>query len=177
MKQQNIPASNNKPFRINEEIKAKEVRVINHDGQMIGVLATVEAIRKATEVNLDLIEVSPNAEPPVCKIANVGKMLYELQKKAAIVKKKQKVVVVKEVKMSLNIGKGDYDIKIKQIQKFVANGDKVRVTIRMRGREITHADLARKMMNDVVTDTESFAKTEFQPKLEGMQMVVSLIKK
>jgi translation initiation factor IF-3 len=144
---------------------------------MIGVTTVAEGIRMAQEAELDLIEVSPNAAPPVCKIANFGKMKYEIQKKAADAKKRQKVVEVKEVKMTINIGKADFDTKIRHTIEFVEKGNKVKVSIRMKGREITHRDLAEKMMVDILKDTEEFAKPEINPRLEGMQMVVTLIKK
>ncbi len=174
----NQPTQNfDKLFRINEQIKAREVRVIDHEGKMLGVLGIDEAIKKAQEVELDLVEVSPNVVPPVCKVANFGKMKYELQKKAADAKKKQKVVEVKEIKMTINIGKGDFDTKIRHTKEFIEKGNKVKVSIRMKGREITHQDLAEKMMQDILKDTDSFAKPEVPHKLEGMQMVVVLIKK
>lgn len=173
---QNQPVSNN-PYRINGEIKAKEVRLIDHNGQMIGVVQTNEAINMAENVNLDLVEVSPNVNPPVCKIANFGKMKYELQKKASDAKKKQKVVEVKEIKLSLNIGKNDYDVKIKRTIEFIKDNNKVKVSIRMKGREITHSNLAREMMNNVVLDVEEVAKPENPPRLEGMQMVAIFVKK
>ena len=168
---------NNNYFKINEQIKAKEVRVIDSQGQMIGVMTVAEGIKKAQEVDLDLIEVSPNASPPVCKISNFGKMKYEIQKKAADAKKKQKVVELKEIKMTINIGKGDYDTKIRHTKEFIEKGNKVKISIKMKGREITHRDLAEKMMQDIVNDTSIFAKPEVNPRLEGMQMVVILIKK
>jgi translation initiation factor IF-3 len=171
------PASSNNLFRINEQIKAKEVRLIDHEGKMIGVVSVTDGIRMAQEVELDLVEVSPTANPPVCKIANFGKMKYEIQKKANDAKKKQKVVGVKEIKMTINIGKGDYDVKIKHTNKFIEKGNKVKVSIRMKGREITHLELAREMMANILKDTEEFAKPEVNPRLEGMQMVVTLIKK
>lgn len=144
---------------------------------MFGVTTVAEGIRMAQEAELDLIEVSPNAAPPVCKIANFGKMKYEIQKKAADAKKKQKVVEVKEVKMSINIGKGDFDTKIRHTKEFIEKGNKVKISIRMRGREITHRDLADKMMVDILRETDEYAKPEVNPRLEGMQMVVTLIKK
>ncbi len=168
---------NNNYFKINEQIKAKEVRVIDSQGQMIGVMTVAEGIKKAQEVDLDLIEVSPNASPPVCKISNFGKMKYEIQKKAADAKKKQKVVELKEIKMTINIGKGDYDTKIRHTKEFIEKGNKVKISIKMKGREITHRDLAEKMMQDIVNDTSIFAKPEVSPRLEGVQMVVILIKK
>lgn len=174
-KPQQQPANNN-PFKINEQIKSKEVRVIDHEGKMVGVVSVAEGIRLAQEVNLDLIEVSPNANPPVCKISNFGKMKYEIQKKAADAKKRQKVVEVKEIKMTINIGKGDYDTKIRHTKEFIEKGNKTKISIRMKGREITHRDLAEKMMIDILRDTEAFAKPEMNPRLEGMQMVVTLVK-
>jgi translation initiation factor IF-3 len=169
--------TNNNPFKINDQIKAKEIRLIDHEGKMIGVSTVADGIRMAEEVGLDLIEVSPNAAPPVCKIANFGKMKYEIQKKAADAKKKQKVVEVKEIKMTINIGKGDYDTKIRHTKEFIEKSNKVKISIRMKGREITHRDLADKMMVDILRDTEEFAKPEFNPRLEGMQMIVILVKK
>lgn len=169
--------TSNNPFKINEQIKAKEIRLIDQEGNMFGVTTVEEAIRMAQEVNLDLVEVSPNASPPVCKIANFGKMKYEIQKKTADAKKKQKVVEVKEIKMTINIGKGDYETKIRHTKEFIEKGNKVKVSVRMRGREITHRDLAEKMMSDILRDTEEFAKPEISPRLEGMQMVGILIKK
>ncbi len=144
---------------------------------MFGITTVVEGIRMAQEVNLDLIEVSPTAKPPVCKISNFGKMKYEMQKKTADAKKKQKVVEVKEVKMTINIGKGDYNTKIRHTKEFIEKGNKTKISIRMKGREITHRDLAEKMMVEILKDTEEFAKPEMNPRLEGMQMVVTLIKK
>ena len=173
------PTSTNfdKLFRINEQIKATEVRLIDQDGKMLGVVPIAEAIKLAEAVGLDVVEVSPNVTPPVCKISNFGKMRYELQKKASDAKKKQKIVETKEVKMSFNIGKGDYDVKIKHTKKFIEKGDKAKVTIRMKGREITHLEIAQQMMANILIDTEEFAKPEMGPRLEGMQMVVILVKK
>ena len=177
VKPQQQANNSNNLFRINEQIKSQEVRVIDHRGQMIGVVSLAEGIRMAQEEDLDLIEVSPNASPPVCKISNFGKMKYEIQKKAADAKKKQKVVEVKEIKMTINIGKGDYETKIRHTKEFIEKGNKTKVSIRMKGREITHRDLAEKMMEQILKDTEEFAKPEVNPSLEGMQMVVTLIKK
>ncbi len=176
IKPQQQPTNNN-PFKINEQIKSKEVRVIDHEGKMIGVISLEDGIRMAQEVSLDLIEVSPNAVPPVCKISNFGKMKYEIQKKAGDARKKQKVVAVKEIKMTINIGKGDYDTKIRHTKGFIEKGSKVKISIRMKGREITHRDLAEKMMVDILRDTEEFAKPEVNPRLEGMQMIATLVKK
>ena len=165
-----------KTFLINEQIKAEQVRVITDSGEMLGVLSISEAISRAQAENLDLIEVSPNVKPPVCKIGNFGKMRYEMQKKAADAKKKQKVVDLKEIKMSFNIGKGDFNTKVAKIQKFIESGDKVKVTIRMRGREITHVDLSKKMMEEVIELVQDYAKPEANPRLEGMQLAVIFVK-
>lgn len=176
-KSQPQSANSNNFFKINEQIKSNEIRLIDHEGKMFGITTVVEGIRMAQEVNLDLIEVSPTAKPPVCKISNFGKMKYEMQKKTADAKKKQKVVEVKEVKMTINIGKGDYNTKIRHTKEFIEKGNKTKISIRMKGREITHRDLAEKMMVEILKDTEEFAKPEMNPRLEGMQMVVTLIKK
>lgn len=164
-------------FKINEQIKAQQVRVIDQNGKMLGLMSVAEGIKKAQEVNLDLIEVSPNANPPVCKISNFGKMKYELQKKANESKRKQKVIEVKEIKMTINIGKGDYDTKIRHTKEFIEKGNKVKISIRMKGREITHRDLAEKMIDNIISDTQDFAKPEFKPRLEEMQIFMILIKK
>ena len=167
--------TNKNLFKVNDQIKAKEIRLIDEAGEMIGVLSTIDAIKKAQDVGLDLVEVSPHAKPPVCKISNFGKMKYEMQKKAADAKKKQKVVELKEIKMTINIGKADYDTKIRRAKQFIEKGQKVKIGIRMKGREITHRDIAVKMMEGIMSETESFAKAEVNPRFEGMQMVVILI--
>lgn len=166
-----------KLFRVNEQIKVKEVRLIDENSVMIGVVSLAEAIKKAAESGLDLVEVSPNATPPVCKIANFGKMKYELQKKASDSKKKQKTIETKEVKMSINIGKSDYEVKIKQVIKFTKQGNKAKVSVKMRGREITHIELANEMMNNIINDVQNDSKVEIPPRLEGMQVVATFVKK
>jgi len=171
--------SNNsiKAFKINDQIKSKEVRVIDHNGEMVGVLPLEKSIQMAIDVGLDLVEVSPNANPPVCKITNFGKLRYEMQKKAADAKKKQKVVETKEIKMSINIGVADFDVKMKQTKRFIENGDKVKISVKMRGREITHIDLAKEMIKNILSQAGEFSKVEMEPKLEGSQIVVILVKK
>lgn len=166
-----------KSFKINNAITVPKVRVIDDKGEMIGVLTLREALDLAKQSGLDLVEVSPNVDPPVCKITNFGKMKYEIQKKASDAKKKQKIVDTKEVKLSLNIGKGDYDVKMKQVAKFIEKGDKVKVSLKLKGREMTHIDLAHKMFKDVAADIEPYGKFEFEPKLEGRQMVGIIVKK
>jgi translation initiation factor IF-3 len=174
---QNFDKTPSKNFRINNQINVKEVRLIDENGEMVGIVELSKAISMAVEAGLDLVEVSPNAAPPVCKIANFGKMKYEIQKKAADAKKKQKVVETKEVKLSINIGKGDYDIKIKQVIKFIEKGNKVKISIKMKGREMSHLELAHQMMANVTQDISSVAKFEFAPKMEGRQMIGVLVKK
>lgn len=166
-----------KLFRINHKIDAQKVRVIDHNSAMLGVITLNQAMELAKEAGLDLVEVSPNVNPPVCKIANFGKMKYEMQKKANDAKKKQKLVETKEVKLSLNIGKGDYDVKLRRVAKFIEDGDKVKISMRMKGREMTHLNLAYEMISDVKNDTEEFAKFESEPKMEGRQMIGILVKK
>ncbi len=173
----NFDKTPSKNFRINDQIKVKEVRLINENGEMVGVTEISKALAMAVEAGLDLVEVSPNAEPPVCKIANFGKMKYEMQKKAADAKKKQKVVETKEVKLSINIGKGDYDIKMKQVIKFIEKGDKVKLSIKMKGREMSHLELADQMMANATADVSVVAKFESTPRMEGRQMVGILVKK
>jgi len=164
----------NKKFRINREILAKEVRLLDKDGEMIGIVNIRKALDIAAEENLDLVELSPNANPPVCRIADFGKMRYEMQKKAADAKKKQKHTEMKEVKFSVNIGKGDYDFKVKHIVKFLNHKDKVKVSMRIKGREITHLELAEKIMNDIMVEVAEIAKIDQKPKMEGRQMVLIL---
>ncbi len=166
-----------KSFRVNSDITAAKVRVIAEDGSMIGVVELHKALDLAKKSGLDLVEVSPNVEPPVCKIANFGKMKYEIQKKASDSKKKQKVIDTKEIKLSLNIGKGDYDVKLKQVAKFIEKGDKVKISIKVKGREMAHLDLVEKMIVGVASDIAEFAKFESEPKMEGRQMIGIVVKK
>lgn len=166
-----------KSLRVNKQITAPKVRVIDENGSMLGIVDLKQALELSLKAGLDLVEVSPHVSPPVCKIANFGKMKYEIQKKASGSKKKQKVVDTKEIKFSLNIGKGDYDVKLKRIAKFIEKGDKVKASIRLKGREITHIDLAEKMIKDIGVDIEEFAKFETNPKMEGRQMIAIIVAK
>ena len=161
--------------RINEEIDVREVRVIDADGEMIGVLSVKEAVQMAQEVGLDLVEVSPNAEPPVCKILDYGKYKYEAQKKANEARKKQKVIEVKEIKMRPGIDEHDYQVKMKAVRKFLESGDKVKMTIRFRGREMAHQDLGMKVLDRVRVEVDEVAKVEQFPRTEGrlMTMVIA----
>jgi translation initiation factor IF-3 len=142
------------------------------NGDMHGVVATREALRMAHSAGLDLVEISPQAAPPVCKILDYGKYKYEQQKKKNEARKKQKVIEIKEIKMRPNIDTHDYDIKMKAARKFLAEGDKVKVTMRFRGREMAHHELGRKLLERVRSDLDAEAKVEYMPKLEGRQMIM-----
>ncbi len=141
---------------------------------MIGVLPTREALWRAREAGLDLVEISPNADPPVCKILDFGKYKYEQQKKKSEAKKKQKVVEIKEIKIRPNIDDHDYDVKMRQAKSFIGEGDKVKVTLRFRGRELAHVDLGMKVLERVRGELEGIAKVEQMPRMENRQMVMVL---
>ena len=158
--------------RVNGEIRSSSVRLIGEDGEMIGVVGVREALDMAEEAGLDLIEISPNADPPVCKILDYGKFKYEAQKKAAAARKKQRVIEVKEIKMRPSIDQNDYGIKMKKVREFLDEGDKVKVTLRFRGREMAHQHLANDLLNRIKDDVQDLAKVEQMPKLEGRQMVM-----
>jgi translation initiation factor IF-3 len=151
--------------------------LINEEGQNLGSIPTDEALRMAEEAGLDLVEISPNAEPPVCKILDLGKLKYANQKKAAEARKKQKIVEVKEIKMRPNIDTHDYEVKMKSMNRFFEEGDKVKVTLKFRGREMAHQELGMKLLMQVKEDTVSIAKVEAEPKLEGRQMMMVLAPK
>jgi translation initiation factor IF-3 len=150
------------------------VRVIDQDGENIGVLYTREAIAQAAEVGLDLVEVSPNADPPVCKYLDVGKFKFEAQKKANLARKSQKTQEIKEIKMRPNIDDHDYKTKMKKIAEFIGEGDKVKVTLRFRGREMSHQQLGMILLQRVAEDMAETAKVEAYPRLEGRQMLMVL---
>ena len=153
------------------------VRCIDPAGEQLGVLDTQDAIRKAEDFGLDLVEVQPNADPPVCKILDYGKFKYEAQKKKNEAKKKQKIIEVKEIKLRPNIDEHDYQVKMRNVQKFLDEGDKVKVTMRFRGREMAHQELGVNVLNRVRDDTEDVAKIEAFPKLEGRQMIMVIAPK
>ena len=159
-------------YRINRMIEAHEVRLVDEDGGMVGVVPIREALERADEAGLDLVEVSPTASPPVCKILDYGKFKYELQKKAAQARKKQRVIEVKEIKMRPGIDDNDYGIKMKKVREFLDEGDKVKVTMRFRGREMAHQEIAVGILNKVREQMADLAKVEQFPKLEGRQMVM-----
>ena len=171
-----MPAASQAPARegprINDEIRVPQVRLIDDAGEMIGVMSAREALIRAYDVGLDLVEISPNAVPPVCKILDYGKYKYEQQKKANEARKKQKVVEIKEIKVRPNIDDHDYDVKMKQMKNFIGEGDKVKVTLRFRGREMAHQELGVKVLERIRNDLTELVKVEQMPKLENRQMVM-----
>jgi translation initiation factor IF-3 len=160
--------------RYNALITAEKVRVIDDDGENLGVLYTREAIAQAAEVGLDLVEVSPNADPPVCKFLDIGKFKYEAQKKANLARKSQKTQEIKEIKMRPNIDDHDYMVKMKKVAEFIDEGDKVKITLRFRGRELAHQQLGMVLLQRVQADTAETAKIEAHPRMEGRQMLMVL---
>ena len=153
------------------------MRCIDPDGEQLGVLDTFDAIRKAEDFGLDLVEVQPNADPPVCKILDYGKFKYEAQKRANEARKKQKIIEVKEIKLRPNIDEHDYQVKMRNVQKFLNAGDKVKVTLRFRGREMAHQELGANVLTRVREETDEFAKVEAMPKMDGGQMIMVLAPK
>ena len=158
--------------RANNRISSPEVQVINSTGENLGIINTSEAINMAKQEGLDLIEIAPNANPPVCKIIDIGKFKYDAQKKANKAKKKQKIVNLKEIKLRPVTEIHDYNFKIKNAQKFLEKGDKVKFTVKFRGREMQHINLGNELMKRIITDTAKLGKVEVNPKLEGRQMVM-----
>ena len=158
--------------RTNDRIRASEVQVIGSDGKNCGTISLKEAIELAREEGLDLVEISPNAKPPVCKIIDIGKYKYDLQKKANKAKKKQKITSLKEIKLRPVTEIHDYNFKIKNAQKFLEKGDKVKFTVKFRGREMQHKNLGNELMARIIKDTKSLGKVEIYPKLEGRQMIM-----
>ena len=158
--------------RANERIRAHEVQVISSDGKNLGIVPTKKATEMAREEGLDLIEISPNANPPVCKIIDMGKYKYEAQKKASKAKKRQKKIELKEIKLRPVTEVHDYNFKIKHAQKFLSKGDKVKFTIRFKGRELMHSNLGNDLMNRIKEDIKSFGKIEMNPKFDGKQMIM-----
>ncbi len=154
------------------DIDVEEVQLINAEGENQGVVNTADAIEMARDAGLDLVEISPNNKPPICKILDLGKYKYEAQKKAAEARKKQKTQDVKEIKMRPNIDTHDYDVKMRSINKFIGEGDKVKVTLRFRGREMAHQELGMELLQRVKADTQKIAKVDAEPKLEGRQMMM-----
>ncbi|WP_246162118.1 translation initiation factor IF-3 [Roseovarius faecimaris] len=168
----NAPPTRDTGPRINERITSDEIRLIGADGENVGVVTPSRALDLAEEAGLDLVEISPNANPPVCKIMDFGKYKYEQQKRESEARKKQKVIEVKEVKFRPNTDTHDYDVKMRNVTKFLQNGDKVKVTLRFRGREMAHQELGRDLLNRVAEDTKDIGKIENMPKMEGRQMIM-----
>ena len=158
--------------KANERIKALDVQVIGSEGNNLGVMQLKKAIQLAKDEGLDLIEISPNANPPVCKIMDMGKYKYDLQKKANQAKKKQKVVSLKEIKLRPGTEIHDYNFKIKNAKKFITKGDKVKFTVKFKGREMQHVELGKNLMNRIIEDTKEIGKVETHPKFEGRQMIM-----
>lgn len=171
-----MPSASDGP-RINEMINSQSVRCIDPDGEQLGILSIDEAMNKAEELGLDLVELQPNAEPPVCKILDYGKHKYQAQKRANEARKKQKIIEVKEIKLRPNIDQHDYQVKMKAVRKFLDSGDKVKITLRFRGREMAHIELGSDLLSRVREDIEEFAKIESMPKMEGRQMTMVLAPK
>ena len=170
------PMPNNGP-RFNEFIQSQKVRVIDENGENLGVMLTREAMEAAREIGLDLVEVSPNADPPVAKYLDVGKFKYEAQKKANLARKTQHTQEIKEIKMRPNIDDHDYDVKMRKVFEFLEEGDKVKLTLRFRGREMAHNQLGMAVLQRVAADTEKAAKVEQHPRMEGRQMLMVIAPK
>jgi translation initiation factor IF-3 len=160
--------------RVNEDIRIPQVRLIDQDGEMQGVLTVREAMQRAFAVGLDLVEISPNADPPVCKILDFGKFKYEQQKKKNEAKKKQKVIEIKEIKVRPNIDENDYQVKMRAMKSFIYEGDKVKVTLRFRGREMAHQDIGVRVLERIRAEMDAISKVEQMPRMENRQMVMVL---
>ena len=167
------PPSRDGP-RVNDEIRAPQVRLIDQDGEMQGVMSARDAWLRAQAVGLDLLEISPNADPPVVKILDFGKYKYELQKKRNEAKKKQKVIEIKEIKVRPNIDENDYQVKMRAMKSFIEEGDKVKVTLRFRGREMAHQDIGVRVLERIRSEMDLTTKVEQMPRLENRQMVMVL---
>ena len=158
--------------RTNNRINSPEVQVISSDGDNLGIIKTNDAISRAKEEGLDLIEIAPNANPPVCKIMDMGKFKYDQQKKASKAKKNQKKIELKEIKLRPVTGIHDYTFKIKNAQKFLSKGDKVKFTVKFKGRELQHTHLGNKLMDKIIQDMQNIGKVELHPKFDGKQMIM-----
>ncbi len=160
--------------RVNEDIRVPQVRLIDQDGEMQGVMTAREAVQRAYAVGLDLLEISPNADPPVVKILDFGKYKYELQKKKNEARKKQKVIEIKEIKVRPNIDENDYQVKMRAMKSFIDDGDKVKVTLRFRGREMAHQDIGIRVLERIRAELDLTTKVEQMPRMENRQMVMVL---
>ncbi|MGB5558062.1 MAG: translation initiation factor IF-3 [Paracoccaceae bacterium] len=170
----NAPPTRDTGPKINDRIRSAEIRLIGADGENVGVVTPERAMEMAAEAGLDLVEISPNAEPPVCKIMDFGKFKYETQKKEAEARKKQKIIEIKEIKFRPGTDTHDYEVKMRSVVKFLENGDKVKITLRFRGREMAHMELGRELLQRISGDLEEIGKVESMPKLEGRQMVMMI---
>jgi translation initiation factor IF-3 len=170
----NAPPSRDTGPRINDRISNPEIRLIGAEGENVGLVSPLRGIELAEAAGLDLVEISPNANPPVCKIMDFGKFKYEQQKRESEARKKQKIIEVKEVKFRPGTDTNDYDVKMRNVYKFLANGDKVKITLRFRGREMAHLNLGRELLERVAEDVKEEGKVENMPKMEGRQMIMMI---
>ncbi|WP_218673231.1 translation initiation factor IF-3 [Primorskyibacter flagellatus] len=170
----NAPPTRETGPKVNERIRAPEIRLIGAEGENVGVVTPARAMEMAADVGLDLVEISPNANPPVCKIMDFGKFKYEQQKRESEARKKQKTIDVKEVKFRPNTDTHDYDVKMRNVFRFLEGGDKVKVTLRFRGREMAHQNLGRGLLERIAEDAKEVGKVENMPKMEGRQMIMMI---
>ncbi len=166
--------SSNKGHQVNEEIRDKEVRLVSADGEQLGIMSAREALEKAEEANLDLVKISPNAVPPVCKLMDYGKFKFEQTKREKEAKKNQRVVEIKEVRMSPGIDINDFNVKLRNAQKFLADGDRVKVTVRFRGREMAHTEIGKDLLLKFAEQCAEVASMDKEPKLDGRHMSIFL---
>lgn len=160
--------------RVNRAIRAPKVRLVDEEGEMLGVMSVQDALERAQEVGLDLVEISPNAAPPVCKMLDYGKYKYNLQKRASEARKKQKIITVKEVKLRPGIDKHDLDVKLRHVREFLANGDKVKISLRFRGREMSHQQIGYQLLQNVKLLLGELIRVEQEPALEGRQLIMMI---
>ena len=181
MRRKGFSRSSRKPSlpenKVNAQIQAQEVRVVGPDGEQLGIMPIRDALEKSQEMNLDLVEVAPNAKPPVCKVMDYGKFRYQQQKRAHEAKKKQTVIQLKEVKIRPKIDDHDYQFKLQHVRRFLTGGDKAKISVVFRGREIVHKDLGQKLLERFIEDTEDIGEIENLPKMEGRSMTLILIAK
>jgi len=170
----NAPPTRDTGPRVNDRIRAPEIRLIGAEGENLGVQPPRRAMELAEQAGLDLVEISPNANPPVCKIMDFGKFKYEQQKRESEARKKQKIIEVKEIKFRPGTDTHDYDVKMRNVLKFLENGDKVKITLRFRGREMAHQNLGRELLERVAEDVKELGKVENMPKMEGRQMIMMI---
>ncbi|HKM40175.1 MAG TPA: translation initiation factor IF-3 [bacterium] len=161
-------------LQVNEQIRVREIRLVDDTGQQLGIMPTREALRLAGEKGLDLVNVAPEARPPVCRIMNFGRYKYEQSKREKEARKKQKVITVKEIRLRPAIDEHDYKVKLRSARRFLKNGDKVKVTVRFRGRQLVHADTGKELLTRMAEEIKDLGVVERVPRLEGMQMVMIL---